>query len=254
MKIVAYQFSEQNNISEFKQCFPGQMLKASRDEILWGNENNQFIYLFKFGVVCFLGYNEDEINLIFNELLPLCTNPLPDRVGEVYQMLIDPENEEVGYYKTIIKEFDYESVKLVMLNLAQSVTLTYYKKQTELLLEHIQKHTSKLEKFGNFKISMGNLKKFIGKALTINNRISENLYLFDSPPNAWNNEYLNKLDQDLKQTFKTEIRTKLIKEDVHIVKENLDIFTDLLFHRKGEVLEWIVILLITFEVVKAFFE
>jgi len=162
MRAIAYQFSEWNNIKNFEHLFPGQILKMNRHEILWGNENNQVIYLFKYGVVCFLGYNEEEVASLYQQILECSPNPLPERIGEVYQVLTGNEKIEVCYYKTLIPEFDYEAIKTIMLNLAQSVTLTYYKKQTEKLLEDIQQYTFKLEKYGSFKIGMTRLKKFVG--------------------------------------------------------------------------------------------
>lgn len=254
MKTIAYQFSEWNDLSRFQNLFPGEMLRMTKHEIIWGNDKNQVIYLFKYGVVCFLGYSDEEIGPLFNQILQCSPNPLPEKIGEVYQVLTGSPKIEVGYYKTLIPEIDFEIIKLIMMNLSQSVTLTYYKKQTEKLLEDIQQYTSKLEKFGDFKIRMKNLKKFIGKSLSINNRISENLYEFDTPPNAWNNEYLDKLDEDLKKVFKIKTRTHLIKQDVEIIRTNLELFTDIVFHRKGEMLEWIVIVLIIIEVVNTFVE
>jgi len=254
MKLIAYQISESNNIENFKQGFKGRVLKSTSSEILFGNEKNQYIYLFNYGVVCFWDYNEDEINLLLQQLIPLSTNPLSERIGEVYQVLFDSEITEVGYYKSIVNEFDFESAKLFMLYLSQSTTLTYYRKQTDKLLDNIQLYTSSLEKFGNFKISWSNLKKFIGKALSINNRISNNLYILESPPNAWNNDYLNKIDQELKEIFKIHSRTQIIQENINRIKENLDLFTSITFHKKGEALEWIVIWLIVIEVINTFAE
>ncbi len=59
---------------------------------------------------------------------------------------------------------------------------------------------------------------------------------------------------DLKRTFDLQERTRNISEGLGIVKENLDLFKDLLQYRHSSFLEWIVIALIFVEVVNLFIE
>ncbi|MFV0571277.1 MAG: RMD1 family protein [Xanthomarina gelatinilytica] len=86
------------------------------------------------------------------------------------------------------------------------------------------KHTKYLENKGELDISGNKLKRFIGKVLNIKNRILENLYIFDSPEITWENEQLNKLNTDLKQTFDLKDRYRLIHDRIEIIKENLELF------------------------------
>ena len=96
------------------------------------------------------------------------------------------------------------------------------------------------------------MKRFIGKILNIKNKISENLYIFDSPEITWEDEQLNKLNTDLKQTFDLKDRYHLIHDRIEIIKENLELFKDIMDHRESSRLEWIIIILILVEVVDMF--
>jgi uncharacterized Rmd1/YagE family protein len=58
----------------------------------------------------------------------------------------------------------------------------------------------------------------------------------------------------LKNTFDLQVRFRNIQEGLEIVKENLDLFKDIMQHRKSTVLEWIIILLILVEVINLFVE
>ena len=93
------------------------------------------------------------------------------------------------------------------------------------------------------------LKKYIGRTLNLKNRISGNLYIFDSPEETWENENLNKLDIGLKKTFDLQMRFRTIQEGLSIVKENMELFKDLLQNRNSLTLEWVVIILILVEVI-----
>jgi uncharacterized Rmd1/YagE family protein len=116
-------------------------------------------------------------------------------------------------------------------------------------LEETNSHTQSLEKKGRLAISGKNLKKYIGKTLNLKNRISENLYIFDSPPETWEDENLNRIDVGLKRTFDLQERFRDIKEGLEIIRENLELFKDLLQYRNSTVLEWIIIILVAAEVV-----
>jgi len=96
------------------------------------------------------------------------------------------------------------------------------------------------------------LKKFIGKVLNIKNQISENLYIFDEPESTWENEQLNRLNLELKQTFDLKIRYRNIHEQLGIIKENLELFKDIWDHRESSRLEWVIIILILVEVLDLF--
>ncbi|MFT6929609.1 MAG: putative Rmd1/YagE family protein [Sediminicola sp.] len=126
-----------------------------------------------------------------------------------------------------------------MLNTSQSVALDRYLEITEQLLEETNVHTKLLERKGKLNISGTNLKRFIGKVLNVKNEISENLYIFDSPDSTWENEDLNRLDMELKQTFDLKDRYRYISERIGIIKEDLELFKDIMEHRESSRLEWI---------------
>jgi uncharacterized Rmd1/YagE family protein len=111
-----------------------------------------------------------------------------------------------------------------------------------------------LERKGKLDLSGIYLKKYIGRTLNLKNRIAENLYIFDSPEETWEDENLNKLDIGLKKTFDLQVRFRTIQEGLGIVKENLELFKDLLQYRNSVVLEWIIIILILVEVINLLIE
>jgi uncharacterized Rmd1/YagE family protein len=141
-----------------------------------------------------------------------------------------------------------------MLNVSQSVALDYYSELTTNLLQETNQHTQILENKGRLAIRGINLKKYIGRTLLLKNRVMENLYVFDSPPETWDDENLNRIDTDLKRTFDLQDRSRNIHESLNIIRDNLELFRALLQYRHSTVLEWIVIALIAVEVVNMVIE
>jgi len=86
----------------------------------------------------------------------------------------------------------------------------------------------------------------------LKNRIAENLYIFDSPPETWENEQLDRLHNELKKNFDLQDRFRDVSEGLQIVKDNLELFKDILQYRTSLLLEWIVIILIAVEVINFF--
>ena len=70
-----------------------------------------------------------------------------------------------------------------------------------------------------------------------------------TPPETWEDENLNRIDQGLKKTFDLQDRYRDIREGLEIVRENLELFKDLLQYRNSTFLEWIIIILVALEVV-----
>lgn len=248
MQVLSYQIADSIDIKQFKAAFKGDLYYSDSDELFYETGPQQFIYVFKYGVVCFLNYDAIRISEFLQLISGYCKNVFEESLSEEFQIETNSKEYKVGYNKIEIVNEDTETIRLIMLNVSQSVSLDYYSELTNKLLEETNQHTQTLERKGRLVISGTNLKKYIGKTLILKNRIAENLYIFDSPPETWENENLNKVDLALKKTFDLQERFRNISEGLQIIKENLELFKDILQYRNSNVLEWIVIILIFVEV------
>jgi required for meiotic nuclear division protein 1 len=256
LKVHAYQIAESIDIKSFKTVFTADIYHEDSDELFYTIKGDKFIYVFKYGIVCFVGYNEVEMTAFMQMILPYCRNLLEQRLNDEFDVETNSSGLRFGYNKVEIKQSDgdIEGIRLIMLNVSQSVALDHYSQQTTTLLEETTFHTQVLEKKGSLDLSGNKLKKYIGRTLNLKNRIAANLYIFDSPEETWEDEELNKLDQGLKKTFDLQTRFRTIQEGLAITKENLELFRDLLQYRNSVFLEWIIIILILVEVINLFIE
>ena len=253
-QVLAYQIADSIDIKQVKSAFKSEICFSDSDELFYRTDPEQYVYIFKYGVVCFLNFSDISISSFLQFIAPYCKNIFPESLSEEFAIEINAKENKIGYNKIEIVKSDMDVLRLVMLNVSESVALDYFSDQTNKLLEEANYHTQILEKKGRLGISGSNLKKYIGKTLLIKNRIAENLYIFDSPPETWEDEGLNKIHNDLSRTFDLQERFRHVSEGLAIVKENLELFKDLLQHRNSNFLEWIVIGLITFEVLHVIFE
>ncbi len=248
-KVISYQVADFIDVRNLKSVLDSKLIHSDSSELFYETGPHRFLYVFRHGSVSFLNYSEEDIRSFFKFLSDYCRNFFPEFFND--ELLVEtgtPENR-IGHNKIEIKTAKPEVLRMIMLNVSQSVTLDYYSNQTEKLLEETNRHTQLLEKKGRLAISGRSLKKFIGKTLLLKNRIAENLYIFDSPAETWENEELDKLHRDLTKSFDLPERFRDVSEGLNIVKDNLELFKDILQYRNSVLLEWIIIVLIAIEVI-----
>jgi uncharacterized Rmd1/YagE family protein len=253
-KVQAYQISDSLDIKGVKNDLKAELLYSDASELFYALGRRCFLAVYKHGVVSFYGDDPLEITAMLKFLKAYCRNYFPEALSDEFLIETGAKENKIRYNKVEVVEESLDICRMIMLNVSQSVTLDYYSEQTDALLAETNHHTQILEKSGKFAISDANLRKYIGKTLLLKNRIAENLYIFDSPPETWEDEQLDRLHSELKKNFDLQERFRSVSEGLAIVKENLELFKDFLQYRKSNLLEWIVIMLIAVEVVNFLIE
>ena len=247
-KVISYQIADAIDVKGFSSFFKAELHYSDPSELFFRTDADRYVYVFKYGAVCFLNYDDKAIAELLESILPFCKNVFANKLTDEFLVETGAKDLRVGFNKIEIPSASIDVMRLVMLNVTQSVALDYYEEQTSKLLAETNNYTQELENKGRLGISGKKLKKYIGRTLLLRNRIAENIYVFDSPPETWEDESLNRIDADLKRTFDLQIRVRMISEGIGIIKDNLELFRALLQHRNGNILEWIVIVLILVEV------
>ena len=247
-KVISYQLADSIDVKGFCAAFKAELYYSDPAELFFRMDNDRYLYVFKYGAVCFLNYDDPAIAETLKEIVPFCKNIYSKEFTDEFLVETGSKELRVGFNKIEIPSASIDVLRLVMLNVTQSVALDYYEDQTNNLLTETNFYTQQLENKGRLGISGFRLKKYIGKTLLLRNRIAENIYVFDSPPETWEDESLNKIDADLKRTFDLQVRVRMIGEWLNIIRDNLELFRGLLQYRNSNILEWIVIILILVEV------
>ncbi|HYG37033.1 MAG TPA: RMD1 family protein [Cytophagales bacterium] len=255
IKIEAFQIAEALNLKKFKAEFVAQPNYASNWELFYLQEGEKYVYLLGYGVVVFANYDQLEKSEFLRYLKPYLEEPLPLEFSDDYLVDVTTNTGRpiFRYDSVIISKFNEEVLRIIMLNVAQSVALDYYENLTYSIISTTNKYVDELEKFGRVKITKKALLKFIGRTLNVKNGIVDNLYILDDPGAVWEDEYLEMVNKGMKDALDIQLRFRDLDYKLKTVRDNLSIFMDLLQHRESKVLEWIIIILILIEVVNVFF-
>jgi uncharacterized Rmd1/YagE family protein len=252
-KAISYQVADSIDIARLKESNQAELVLSNNSELFYQISAKQFISVFSYGAVCFI--NMDDIKIIrFIKLLePFCINFFDWELRK--EFIVDTEAKEAGFSFNAIQIYnpDKAAIRLILLNVAQSVALDYYFLQTKILLKEVNEYSSNLENKSGLFLSDRKLKRFIGKSHGLKNRLVENLYILDSSPGTWEDEKLSTIDEGLKETMQMKKRSRNVHEELRIIREQLELFSDIKHHNSSMMLEWIIIFLIVFEIVQAIF-
>jgi len=250
--VVAYHIENQIDLKIFRTNCEFSILKREHSFLLYSIDSQSFMYIKDYGSIVFLNCKNDFIDHIFKTILGIDTllefSPKEEYIIKTGKAI------EVDFGKIQVNNLSEDVAHIIMLNLAQSVALKHYLNKTEALHENTLIYAKQLENKGSVKLSKKQMRIFIGKTMNLKNSIAENLFIFDSSDLAWSNEELSKLDYQIKDELDIVKRHHGLQFNLGVIKENLDLFKDILQHKYSSMLEWIIIILILFEVVQVIIE
>jgi required for meiotic nuclear division protein 1 len=256
IKIVAYQLGENIYLKNFKSSYIGSVYSSSSTEVFIKKGEYSYIYVQNYGEVAFSNCDESTIKEFINYIRQFVDSPVS--LGKEYKEdfiieLIPEQTLKFEYNSIQVPEINADVIKIAMLNVSQSVVLDYYTEFSQALLLETSRFIQELEMRGKLSISKPNLMKFIGKTLRTQNRIIDNIYFLDAPDTVWDIEYLSKINDGLSSTFKLKTRFREVEYTLKIIENNLNTFSQLVQHRDSTKLEWIIIILILFEILQALY-
>ena len=152
LKVVAIQIADGIDVKQFRSVFPVEVHQADSEELFYAIEPLKLLYVFKYGIVCFLGYNEVEMLAFIQVISPYGKTLFEQRLSEEFDVETGAAENKVGYTKMQIVHPDIETLRLIMLNVSQSVALDHFNQQTNTLLEETNAYTQRLEKKGDLNL------------------------------------------------------------------------------------------------------
>ncbi|MFZ6010135.1 MAG: RMD1 family protein [Bacteroidota bacterium] len=249
VRLSAFLVANQLDIKGVKSFLDIKPLADSSFELFYGFGSGKYQQYFNYGVVVFSGYTEEEMKWGIKAVSAFQKNPVSGWLRDEFQIRVDEGRETIFEFNEVVAgKVDEKMIRIAMLNLAQSVALDYYHDVSENLLTEVKGFANQLELTGKLKISRKNMMRFLGKALNTQNDIAENIYIFDAPDLAWDDESLDKLHQGLIKHFDLRVRFSEIEYTLRIIEDNLSVFREIINQRESNLLEYIIITLILVEV------
>ena len=250
MQIRAKKLSKKIKVRDVTKTAEFNCISSSGYEAVFEISANSHIVLYSFGVCVFINITSEIENKFLDQQKNVNTVTDNNDTDDFYEIRIEPNLEiliEHNYVR--LPEYKLEYIRMISLVLAESVALDFFEIITADILSRSSAYSLILQNKGDYPRRTRELFKFIGFAITTRQEILSNLYISDTPDETWNNPIIEKLYLEIKDMFDIEQRFRSINTSLNAMQESLEIIVNLLQAKRSHYLEWLIIILISIEVV-----
>jgi uncharacterized Rmd1/YagE family protein len=258
-RIKAIHIAEKLRLKDLREKFTQPSFEFSNYELIVRYSPDSYLFVYNYGSVVFFNVPED---LQERELSSIQEYRVPSDQGRATDVFLlevqdptltpgtpPPTGTKVYFDRVVAPTLSFAVVKIVCMLLAESTALEYYEILIENLLVKINSFSKTLRRQGRMLESTEDLIKFIGLCMDTKQEIISNLYIVDSPDETWENVELDKTHQELKTMMEIDVRYRALEYKIKIIQESVDVIVDLSKSKRETLLEMVIILLITFEII-----
>jgi required for meiotic nuclear division protein 1 len=231
------------------------ILNPSKLKGIVNDPDDKNVFIFSFGSVVFFNMEYHDINDIINYLSRVEKSlDLKKSYEDDYEMIISKdESFTINNDFIILKEIHPFHFEIVSTVLAKSVALDKIEHEIDQLTDNLEELVDLLGK-GDFKLKEKNLAKIWSRILGFKYSTISNIMLLDKPDITWDNIEAEKLYEKMSSLFELKKRYDIVKHKTETLEDITQAFGSLSQTKKSNRLEWIIIILISFEIVMSLTE
>ncbi|VBB07658.1 Hypothetical protein LUCI_2923 [Lucifera butyrica] len=226
-----------------------------RDDTLKGlikDSTGKQVYIFNFGSLVFVNCQNHDITDVVQYIKKIeknVTDANPFEFNDDYQLEVNPSEPPVVNNDCLIVEAREEyHGEVIATILAKSVALEKTEFELEALLDDVETVVTYLKK-GQLTLSDEQLAKLSGRILGFKFNTISYIMLLDKPYITWINESAGALFDKLAVLFELTDRYESIRQKTEILMDITEVFSGLAHAKRGNRLEWAIIILISIELI-----
>lgn len=227
-------------------------LAGSRLQAALPRLTSERVFLFAFGAVVFVDCDDNAIRRVLDDLgqhHASLRKPNPFQWSDDYTLAIDPQaTPRCDNDGVTITNASPAQLRVLATVLARSVALERVEASLETVLDQSEKRIEALE-HGQLRGADANLARDAGAVLRLEHESIHYLGLPDKPEFTWSDPDADALYSQLARQFELRERFAAVRHRVEVLKDLNSTFANLAHAKRSARLEWIIILLIAFEIV-----
>eukprot|EP00252_Welwitschia_mirabilis_P013112 TRINITY_DN28996_c0_g1_i1.p1 TRINITY_DN28996_c0_g1~~TRINITY_DN28996_c0_g1_i1.p1 ORF type:complete len:392 (-),score=49.06 TRINITY_DN28996_c0_g1_i1:189-1364(-) len=223
------------------------------------SSKNRYMVVFQYGSVVLFNIRDqgDEEQ----QCLQLCRKYASGLISEIrkddYGILEKPSLDkwmQDGPDYIVLKRFDIDCIRIIGSVLGQSIALDHFVRQVDLMVAEFTELNRGMEKTGTFTMKRQKLFQLVGKANSNLADVILKLGLFERSDVAWKNAKYAQIWEYLRDEFELTQRFGNLDYKLKFVEHNVRYFLEILQNRKSDFLEWLIIILISGEMMIAMYD
>jgi required for meiotic nuclear division protein 1 len=228
----------------------GEILKS----ILYKDvDDSQMVLVFSFGSIVFINHSTpNEITALLNYLHsfePDIEVKNADRYSDDYSLHIkETESIELTDEYVVVPEYEDYYPELISTVLAKSVALEKTEEQLGQINDKLETMIDRLEK-GKLRIGNKELARTTAKIIRHEYNTLAYIMILDKPDITWTSSSAGEFYDRMLEFFELNDRYKILKSKTEILYNITDGFSTISHSIRGLFVEWIIVILILFEIV-----
>ncbi|KAL7091323.1 hypothetical protein ACP275_12G098300 [Erythranthe tilingii] len=210
----------------------------------------QYMVVYQYGSAVLFNVEDHEVDLYLQAVRQHATGLLTEMRKDDYAIKEKPllvEDMQGGPDYIVLKNLDTDSIRIIGSVLGQSIALDYFVSQVDGMVEEFADINRGMEKTGTFTMNRKKLFQLVGKA---NSNIADVILkvgLFERSEIAWRDAKYAQILDYLREEYEITQRFGNLNFKLKFVEHNIHFLQEVLQNRKSDLLEWVIIVLLSIE-------
>ena len=247
-KLISYLTCEKFNQDIFQIIEERYKCNIIKDAIIINIKEEQQIILFKYGVFICWDIEFENIKFFLDFIKDLQINSFKKSIVEEFNYTFEDEFK-INLDTIYLNDSSTTSKIAISQALAQNVKLQQFEEEVQTTIENNSHIPLQLSTTGKIKLTKKEISKKIGELFLVKTKINLHYDLLDTPEFFWEYpQYENQYEKTIKY-LDIKSRVEVLNKKVEIIQELLHVLGDEQEHKYSSFLEWIIIILIAFEII-----
>lgn len=251
MECLTYSTAQRYQLGDVFSYLKGEYRSVKRlNDAVFFQTGKKYVYVFTFGAVIFWGFPEDQAILLIQSLKPYAEEPVKSNYEhEMFSYKMGPKTVIDERDDMIVLERDKDSLYLLALSyaLAQSVKLIQHEKELKTTIDKLNFVPQSLAETGKTKLKTKEIFKKIG-ILYLQKWSIHSVSFRKTPRDIWENPEIAQYYTMASEFLDLQARAKTLNHNLTMIEDLLAILGEQVDTRHSTMLEWVVILLISTEI------
>jgi uncharacterized Rmd1/YagE family protein len=209
------------------------------------------VTLFRYGVAVLFDLSVLEEDEVIRGLQARVIRPIAPREDETAIIQISPDKDEqiLPGGPIQLRAITPEHMIVIADALAKSVVLARDEREVSSVIEVIEPFARQLAEKGRTPGGRTAILKYIGNALLVQHRVSGRVAVAEKPDVVWDRPDLERLSARLQDEYELKERAEALSRKLSVISDTAEMLTDMIDTKRSLRLEFIIVLLILFEIV-----
>lgn len=219
--------------------------------------NSCFMVVFQYGSIVLFNVREPEVDDFLKIVRTHASGLLPEMRKDEYEVREKPTLNtwmQGGLDYIMLQFLNIDGIRIIGSVLGQSIALDYYGRQVDGMVAEFTDINRGMEKTGTFSMDSKKLFQLVGKANSNLADVILKLGLFERSDIAWKDAKYAQIWEYLRDEFELTQRFASLDFKLKFVEHNIRFLQEILQNRKSDFLEWLIIILISVEIIISVFD